>query len=34
MLHCTFGVEKEELRTSDTTKTKSPTNMYFTLKAG
>lgn len=29
-----LGVEKVELRTSDTTKTNSSSNMYFTLKAG
>jgi len=29
-----LGAEKEELRTSDTTKTNSPSNIYFTLKAG
>jgi hypothetical protein len=29
-----LGVEREEQRTSDTTKTNSPSNIYFTLKAG
>jgi len=29
-----LGAEKEELKTSDTTKTNNPSNIYFTLKAG